>query len=73
MKEHLTVGIVCYPTPGGSGVVATELGKSLAECGHDVHFVTSGHPSRLREFHERVERRSRLIRDVDSRGCLSAT
>jgi len=52
--EHLNIGIVCYPTPGGSGVVATELGKSLAQRGHDVHFITNGHPARLRAFQERV-------------------
>jgi L-malate glycosyltransferase len=46
--------MVCYPTPGGSGVVATELGKSLARLGHDVHFITSSHPSRLAGFDERV-------------------
>ncbi len=50
MSDRLKVGIVCYPTLGGSGVVATELGMSLAERGHEVHFITSGHPSRLREF-----------------------
>lgn len=50
----LRVGMVCYPTPGGSGVVATELGKSLARRGHHVHFITSGHPARLREYHENV-------------------
>lgn len=50
----LKVGIVCYPTPGGSGVVATELGKSIAELGNEVHFITSGHPARLRAFSERI-------------------
>jgi N-acetyl-alpha-D-glucosaminyl L-malate synthase BshA len=50
----LNIGIVCYPTVGGSGVVATELGKSLASKGHQVHFITSGHPARLREFEENV-------------------
>lgn len=53
-SRRLKIGIVCYPTPGGSGVVATELGKSVAELGNDVHFITSGHPSRLREFSERI-------------------
>lgn len=52
--ECLKIGIVCYPTPGGSGVVATELGMSLAERGNDVHFITSGHPSRLRTYEERI-------------------
>jgi N-acetyl-alpha-D-glucosaminyl L-malate synthase BshA len=48
------IGIVCYPTLGGSGVVATELGKSLAALGNEVHFITSGHPSRLSGYDERV-------------------
>lgn len=41
------IGIVCYPTFGGSGVVATELGKALAKKGHQVHFITYSQPSRL--------------------------
>jgi N-acetyl-alpha-D-glucosaminyl L-malate synthase BshA len=48
------IGIVCYPTPGGSGVVATELGKSLAGLGHAVHFITYGLPSRLHGFNENL-------------------
>jgi L-malate glycosyltransferase len=44
---QLRVGIVCYPTFGGSGVVATELGRELATRGHDVHFVTYGLPVRF--------------------------
>jgi N-acetyl-alpha-D-glucosaminyl L-malate synthase BshA len=52
--DRLKIGIVCYPTPGGSGVVATELGKALARLGHQVHFITNGHPSRLRGFDENV-------------------
>lgn len=40
MKDKLKIGITCYPTLGGSGVVATELGKLLAEKGHEVHFIT---------------------------------
>ena len=43
----MKIGIVCYPTYGGSGVVATELGKALAEAGHQVHFITYDQPSRL--------------------------
>jgi len=43
----MNIGIVCYPTFGGSGVVATELGKGLAEKGHKVHFVTYKEPARL--------------------------
>ena len=43
----MNIGITCYPTYGGSGVVATELGKSLAERGHQVHFITYALPMRL--------------------------
>jgi N-acetyl-alpha-D-glucosaminyl L-malate synthase BshA len=43
----MKIGIVCYPTFGGSGVVATELGMALAENGHDVHFITYKQPVRL--------------------------
>jgi len=43
----MKIGIVCYPTYGGSGVVATELGKSLAAQGHKVHFITYEQPTRL--------------------------
>lgn len=43
----MKIGIVCYPTVGGSGVVATELGKALAEKGHQVHFITYEQPTRL--------------------------
>ena len=50
----LKIGIVCYPTPGGSGIVAVELGKSLAQLGHKVHFITSGNPSRLSRFDENI-------------------
>ncbi|WP_035178327.1 N-acetyl-alpha-D-glucosaminyl L-malate synthase BshA [Alkalihalobacterium bogoriense] len=45
--KKLKIGISCYPTVGGSGVIATELGKLLAENGHDVHFITSSMPFRL--------------------------
>ncbi|AWW30471.1 N-acetyl-alpha-D-glucosaminyl L-malate synthase BshA [Echinicola strongylocentroti] len=43
----MKIGIVCYPTFGGSGVVATELGKALAKEGHEVHFITYKQPTRL--------------------------
>ena len=43
----MKIGIVCYPTYGGSGVVATELGMALAKTGHDVHFITYKQPVRL--------------------------
>jgi N-acetyl-alpha-D-glucosaminyl L-malate synthase BshA len=48
------IGIVCYPTYGGSGAVATELGLALAERGHEVHFISYAQPFRLRGFNERV-------------------
>ena len=43
----MTIGITCYPTFGGSGVVATELGKALAARGHTVHFIAYALPMRL--------------------------
>jgi N-acetyl-alpha-D-glucosaminyl L-malate synthase BshA len=43
----MKIGIVCYPTFGGSGVVATELGKALATIGHEIHFITYTQPARL--------------------------
>jgi len=46
----MNIGIVCYPTFGGSGVVATELGKALAQEGHQVHFITYSQPVRLSTF-----------------------
>ena len=50
----MKIGIVCYPTYGGSGVVATELGKALANKGHQVHFIAYKQPARLSHFHENV-------------------
>lgn len=50
----MKIGIVCYPTFGGSGVVATELGKGLADRGHQVHFVTYNQPARLDLFSENL-------------------
>jgi len=50
----MKVGIVCYPTYGGSGVVATELGMALAHKGHKVHFITYAAPVRLEAFHENI-------------------
>lgn len=46
----LKIGITCYPSVGGSGVIATELGKLLAERGHEVHFITSSIPFRLNRW-----------------------
>lgn len=59
----MKIGIVCYPTFGGSGVVATELGKALAEEGHEIHFITYSQPTRLdflseNLFYHEVEFRS---------------
>jgi N-acetyl-alpha-D-glucosaminyl L-malate synthase BshA len=50
----MKIGIVCYPTYGGSGVVATELGKALALAGHEVHFITYTQPPRLDIFSENI-------------------
>ena len=50
----MKIGIVCYPTFGGSGVVATELGKALADHGHEVHFITYSQPARLDFFSENL-------------------
>lgn len=59
VADKLKIGITCYPTFGGSGIVATELGLALAARGHEVHFVTSRVPARLQgrgyadvSFHE---------------------
>jgi len=50
----MRIGIVCYPTFGGSGVLATELGKALADKGHQVHFITYQQPVRLSEFNANI-------------------
>ena len=50
----MNIGITCYPTYGGSGVVATELGKALAERGHNVHFISYALPMRLTGFTDNV-------------------
>lgn len=50
----MNIGIVCYPTFGGSGVVATELGKALAQKGHKIHFITYREPVRLDVFSENI-------------------
>lgn len=50
----MRIGIVCYPTYGGSGVLATELGLGLARKGHKVHFITYRQPARLTTFQENV-------------------
>lgn len=50
----MKIGITCYPTYGGSGAVATELGLDLAERGHEIHFISYAQPFRLDHFRERV-------------------
>lgn len=52
--RKMKIGVVCYPTVGGSGVVATELGKRLAEAGHEVHFITSSTPFRLNRIYSNI-------------------
>lgn len=53
-SKKIKIGIVCYPTFGGSGVVATELGKALAKHDHKVHFITYSQPSRLDFLNENL-------------------
>jgi L-malate glycosyltransferase len=52
--KPMKIGITCYPTYGGSGVVATELGMELAARGHEVHFITYAVPTRLNPAHDRI-------------------
>ncbi|WKA60480.1 N-acetyl-alpha-D-glucosaminyl L-malate synthase BshA [Planococcus shenhongbingii] len=52
--RKMKIGITCYPTVGGSGVIATELGKMLAEKGHEVHFITSSTPFRLNRLYPNI-------------------
>ncbi|RZK41442.1 MAG: N-acetyl-alpha-D-glucosaminyl L-malate synthase BshA [Pedobacter sp.] len=59
----MKIGIVCYPTFGGSGVVATELGKALANEGHQVHFITYSQPARLDFFSENLFYHEVSVRD----------
>ena len=58
----MKIGITCYPTYGGSGALATELGLALARRGHEVHFITYAMPFRLRGYTERV-----YFHEVDTR------
>ena len=46
--NNLKIGIVCYPTQGGSGIVATELAQSLANLGHEIHIISYSRPFRLK-------------------------
>ena len=50
----MKIGIVCYPTFGGSGVVATELGKALSEKGNIIHFISYAQPARLNVFSDNL-------------------
>lgn len=50
----MKIGITCYPTVGGSGIIATELGKQLADKGFEIHFITSSLPFRLEEIHPEI-------------------
>jgi len=50
--KPLKIGITCHPSQGGSGVLATELGRELARRGHEIHFITSRMPYRLRSLNE---------------------
>ena len=50
----MKIGITCYPTYGGSGVVATELGKAMAQRGHQIHFISYSLPFRLERYDERI-------------------
>src|SRR5690606_17234618 len=52
--SSMNIGIICYPTYGGSGVVATELGKALALKGHNIHFITYQQPVRLDDFTKNI-------------------
>ena len=54
MTAAMKIGIVCYPTHGGSGVVASELAIGLAERGHEVHIVSYATPFRLRSYHANI-------------------
>lgn len=54
MTKKLKIGITCYPTVGGSGVIATELGKMLAEKGHEIHFISSSLPFRLNKMYHNI-------------------
>ncbi|WP_438318490.1 N-acetyl-alpha-D-glucosaminyl L-malate synthase BshA [Sporosarcina sp. FA9] len=52
--KKLKIGVICYPSLGGSGVVATELAIMMANKGHEMHFITSGMPFRFIEEHENI-------------------
>lgn len=53
--EKLKVGVICYPSLGGSGVVATELGKMMADKGHEMHYISSSKPFRFLDVHPNIQ------------------
>src|SRR6202166_5478256 len=53
--NQMKIGITCYPTYGGSGVVATELGMELAARGHEIHFISYAPPIRLTETNPHIQ------------------
>ena len=54
MSRLPRIGITCYPSQGGSGIVATELGLNLARSGYSVHFICASMPLRLQQYQENV-------------------
>src|SRR5450432_4286088 len=54
LNQNMRIGIVCYPTFGGSGVLAKELGKALADKGNQVNFITYQQPVRLTEYNANI-------------------
>src|SRR2546421_11393244 len=63
--ETLRIGITCYPSVGGSGILATALGEELAQRGHDVHFISYERPFRLPENLPRLHFHPVIINDYD--------
>src|SRR5271156_2442054 len=59
----MKIGIACYPSVGGSGVIATTLGKELAQRGHEVHFISYERPFRLPNNAERIHFHPVVIND----------
>ena len=59
----MIIGIVCYPTYGGSGVVATELGLELSKRGHEVHFITYNQPVKLNLFNNNIHYHEVIVPD----------
>ena len=62
-SKKYKIGIVCYPTYGGSGVVATELGMALANKGHEVHFISYNQPFRLDVFSDKINFHEVIVPD----------